>query len=72
MHSESLRVLLTVAFLIISVASEGLAVKFNPRGYPKRVVTCPAVNRAENRQVNIDLSTSYLLVCYCSTCKKTN
>jgi soluble epoxide hydrolase / lipid-phosphate phosphatase len=57
---QSSRVLLAVAFFIISIASDGLAVKFDPRGYTKKVVTCPAVNRAENRQVNIDLGTSFL------------
>ncbi|KAH9963261.1 alpha/beta-hydrolase [Russula dissimulans] len=28
---------------------------FNPRAYPNKVVTCPAINRAENTSVNIDL-----------------
>ncbi|KAI0254201.1 alpha/beta-hydrolase [Lactifluus subvellereus] len=56
MRFESLRVLLTVAFLIISTVLEGLAVRFDPRGYPKKVATCPAVNRAEDSQINIDLS----------------
>ncbi|KAH9999509.1 alpha/beta-hydrolase [Russula vinacea] len=28
---------------------------FNPREYPKKVVSCPAINRAENTQVDIQL-----------------
>jgi hypothetical protein len=57
-YSESLRLLLAVVFVIISIASDGLAVNFNPRAYTKKVATCPAVNRAENTQVDINLSTS--------------
>lgn len=51
------RVLLTASLFLISVASNGFATKapFNPRGYPKNVVTCPAINRAENKRVDIDL-----------------
>ena len=53
----SVAVLSTVALFIISIASEGFAANlpFNPRVYPKSVVTCPAPNRAQNTTVNIDL-----------------
>jgi len=53
----SVAVLSTVALFIISIASDGLAVNlpFNPRDYPKKIVTCPAINRAQDTQVDIDL-----------------
>ena len=50
----SLQVSLAIAFLILSdvVATHQ---PFNPREYPKKVVSCPAINRAENIQVDIQL-----------------
>jgi len=53
----SVAVLSTVALFIISIASDGLAANlpFNPRDYPKKIVTCPAINRAQDTQVDIDL-----------------
>jgi len=53
----SVAVLFRAALFIISVASGGLAVNlpFNPRDYPKKIVTCPAINRAQDTQVDIDL-----------------
>lgn len=49
-----------LAILIISLASSGVStthLPFNPREYPKKVVSCPAVNRAENTHVDIELRT---------------
>lgn len=53
----SVAVLSTLALFIISIASDGLALNlpFNPRDFPKKVVTCPAPNRAQNITVDIDL-----------------
>ncbi|KAI0303058.1 alpha/beta-hydrolase [Russula brevipes] len=56
----SIQVLSAVALFIVSVASGGSAAQppfntFNPRDYPKKVASCPAVNRAQNAQVDIDL-----------------
>ncbi|KAN0124485.1 alpha/beta-hydrolase [Russula decolorans] len=52
-----IQVLTLVAILIISLASDVLTthLPFNPRGYPKKVVSCPAINRAENTRVDIEL-----------------
>jgi hypothetical protein len=55
----SIRVLSTIALLFISVASTH--VPFDPRDYPKKVVTCPAINRAKNSQVDIDLRMNLFL-----------
>lgn len=53
----SVAVISTVALFIISIASDSLAANlpFNPRDYPKKIVTCPAINRVQNTQVDIDL-----------------
>lgn len=53
----SLQVSLATAFLILSdvVAAHQ---PFNPREYPKKVVSCPAINRAENTPVDIQLRTN--------------
>ncbi|KAF8271703.1 alpha/beta-hydrolase [Lactarius quietus] len=52
-----MRPALLTAFLLLSCASNGFATKapFKPRDYPKSVVKCPAINRAKNQQVDIDL-----------------
>lgn len=57
------QVLTTVAFLIVSLASDASTAQlpFNPRGYPKKVASCPAINRAENTHVDIELRTSRFL-----------
>jgi len=57
----SIRVLSTVAFSFVSVASAYASAnaQFNPRDYPKKIVTCPAINRAQDTQVDIDLRTIY-------------
>jgi hypothetical protein len=54
-----IQVLSAVALFIVSVASGGSAAQlpFHPRDYPKKVASCPAVNRAQNAQVDIDLRT---------------
>jgi len=51
------QVLSAVAFLLISIASDALAadLPFNPREYSKKIVTCPAINRAQKTQVDINL-----------------
>jgi hypothetical protein len=58
----SVPVLFKAALFIISVTSDGLAANlpFNPRDYPKKIVTCPAINRAQNTQVDIDLRMNLL------------
>ena len=55
----SLQALSAVAVLIISLGSDALAahLPFNPREYPKNVVSCPAINHAENTGVDIELRT---------------
>jgi hypothetical protein len=52
-----------IALLIIALASDALTthLPFNPRDYPKKVASCPAINRAENTQVDIELRTSVSL-----------
>ncbi|KAI9512737.1 alpha/beta-hydrolase [Russula earlei] len=57
MFSFSAQVL-AVALSIISLASDSLTsadLPFDPRKYPKKVATCPAINRAHNTHVVIDL-----------------
>jgi hypothetical protein len=56
-----IHVLSAVAFLLISIASDALAadLPFNPREYSKKIVTCPAINRAQNTQVDINLRTGF-------------
>ena len=56
------QVLTLVAFFIISLTSDAKTahLPFDPRGYPKKVVSCPAINRAENTHVDIELRTSRL------------
>jgi hypothetical protein len=51
---------LVAALLFISLASDALTthLPFNPREYPKKVVSCPAINRAKNTPVDIELRTS--------------
>ncbi|KAI0301879.1 alpha/beta-hydrolase [Multifurca ochricompacta] len=68
----SKRVLLAASFFIISIGSDSLAagLPFNPREYPKKVVTCAALNRAENKQVDIDLRMSHNFLGYCRKCIK--
>jgi hypothetical protein len=69
----SVQVLTVVAFLIISLASDAAStahLPFNPREYPKKVVSCPAINRAENTRVDIELRTSRLYSYQCSTRRK--
>ena len=53
---RSVRVVLASAFSI-SLSSVALAahLPFNPREYPKKIVSCPAINRAENTAVDIEL-----------------
>ena len=55
-----MRPVLLTACLVLSSALNGFATKtlFNPRNYPKSAVTCPAINRAENKQVDIVLRMS--------------
>ena len=55
------QVLSAVAFLLISIAPDALAadLPFNPREYSKKIVTCPAINRAQNTQVDINLRTGF-------------
>jgi soluble epoxide hydrolase/lipid-phosphate phosphatase len=52
-----MRPVLLTAWLLLSSASNSFATKapFNPRDYQKSVVTCPAVNRAEGKRVDIVL-----------------
>ena len=52
-----MRPVLLTACLFLSAVSNSFAIKapFNPRDYPKSVATCPAINRAENKQVDIVL-----------------
>jgi len=64
---RSVKVLIAVLSIISSVtvaASDHQAgdSPFNPRAYLQKVVTCPALNRAENKTVNIDLRTSLPLL----------
>ncbi len=49
--------LLSVVALIISLASDASTVHlpFNPREYPKKVVSCPAIDRSENRETRVDI-----------------
>jgi hypothetical protein len=58
----SIQVLATVAFSFVSVASAYASAnaQFNPRDYPKKIVTCTTINRAQDTRVEIDLRT-YLL-----------
>jgi hypothetical protein len=65
-------VLTVVASLIISLASDASTahLPFNPREYPKKVVSCPAINRAENTRVDIELRTCRLYSSQCSTRRK--
>lgn len=55
--SHALAALVIISESIISQSSGGLAANlpFNPRDYPKKIVTCPAINRAQDTQVDIDL-----------------
>jgi hypothetical protein len=55
--------MLVFTVLFVSLASTALTTRlpFNPREYPKNVVSCPAVNRAENTKVDIELRTSAFL-----------
>jgi soluble epoxide hydrolase/lipid-phosphate phosphatase len=48
---------LQVLLAILSLASDAVAAHspFNPREYAKKVVSCPAINRAENAKVDIEL-----------------
>jgi hypothetical protein len=50
------------AIFISHVASGNLAenLPFDPRDYPKKIVTCPAINRAQDTQVDIDLRMNLL------------
>jgi len=49
--------LAAAAFLIVSLATDASTahLPFNPLEYPKKVVSCPAINRAENTRVDIAL-----------------
>jgi len=49
-----------LVFFTISLASDASTahLPFNPRDYLKKVVSCPATNRAENTLVDIELRTS--------------
>ncbi len=60
----SVQVLTAVALLIISLAPDALTahLPFHPRKYPKKVASCPAINRAENTRVDIELCTPLLLL----------
>jgi hypothetical protein len=62
-HFKVMRVLSTIAFSFVSVASANASAnaQFNPRAYLKKIVTCPAINRAQDTQVDIDLRTPSLL-----------
>jgi len=59
------QVLTVVAFFVVSIASDTSRahLPFNPREYPKKVVSCPAINRAENTRVGIELRTRRLHSC---------
>jgi hypothetical protein len=54
---------LQVLLAILSLASDAVAAHspFNPREYAKKVVSCPAINRAENAKVDIELRTHFSL-----------
>jgi hypothetical protein len=60
----SVQVLIVAALLIISLAPDVLTahLPFNPREYPKKVASCPAINRAENTRVDIELCTPLSLL----------
>jgi len=60
MGSKPRVLLLTACLFLIFGTLNGFATKtpFNPREHLMNVVTCPAINRAENKQVDIDLRKS--------------
>jgi hypothetical protein len=59
----SVQVFLAFALLTVSLSTDASAtthLPFKPREYPKKIASCPAINRAENTEVDIELRKSTL------------
>ena len=56
------RALLAFALITVFLSTDAAATRlpFNPRKYPKKIASCPAVNRVENTGVDIELRESTL------------
>ena len=53
----SVRALLAFALITVSLSTDA-HLPFNPADYPKKIASCPAINRVENTGVDIELRKS--------------